>query len=186
LYDLVLVDVEGVDTWTRLHIRLTFARTGIPSYVRIAGSELDMERALASFCAYHDADDRIWRTAVGLSNEIIMGGGEAPMGLYHTHSMAPSHEVSTYQAETALTPDEKQTRIRLAYWSLSGEITYHDAEIASWVQDNQRWPEPIRDELSKLKTALDSGVDTQVSLPKHLIRGYLLLWTLFRDMREDE
>jgi len=183
LYDLVLLDVEGVDTRTRLRIRQQFAATGIPAYVRIAGSPTDMLNAEASYCAFHEQTDRIWAPSIGLSQELVMGGGSSPMGLFKAVTSGPSHRTVEYTGDTALSDSEKELRVRLAYWSLSGEITTDVNRITEWIRNIQEWPTTIRTELEKLRNCLELGIESDIYLPKHLVRSFVLLSSLttYRD-----
>jgi len=183
LYDLVLLDVEGVDTRTRLRIRQQFAATGIPAYARIAGSPTDMLNAEASYCAFHEQTDRIWAPSIGLSQELVMGGGSSPMGLFKAVTSGPSHRTVEYTGDTALSDSEKELRVRLAYWSLSGEITTDLDRITGWIRNTQEWPTTIKTELEKLKDCLELGTESDIHLPKHLVRSFVLLSSLttYRD-----
>jgi len=181
LYDLVLVDIESVDTRTRLTIRQQFAATGIPAYVRIAGTLADIQSAGASYCAFHEQDDRIWMPRIGLSQELIMGGGSSPMGLYKATTSEQTHRIAEYTGSTTLSESEKELRIRLAYWSLSGEITTDVDRIIEWTRDIRGWPTSIRPELEKLRDGLQLGIESNVDLPKHLVRSFVLLSSLVHD-----
>lgn len=179
LYDTVLIDVEGVDTMTRLSLRQKFAQMRTRAYVRVAGTTQDISTVASSFCAFHEVGDYIWAPKIGLSREIILGGGVAPLGLYVGVCQETTHSVPEYDPPVyAIDEQEQKISEQLAFWSLSGEISSDVIAIEHWVRDYREWPEKKRAELLKIEEALEYGVESEVHLPKHLIRGFVLLWKL--------
>lgn len=82
LYDLVLIDVEGVDNHTRLALRWELAQTGVPAYCKVLAREEDGLLLIRSWGAYAGKEDHLWTTLSYPGREFIVGRSRAPLGVY--------------------------------------------------------------------------------------------------------
>jgi len=84
--DVVIVDVESVNSWRRLMLRAKLAEeTKSPVFVRVFDTEDMINMIEQSCCSLKTASTRFWRTSSDPKNEAVVGGDETPLGLYKAH-----------------------------------------------------------------------------------------------------
>jgi hypothetical protein len=81
VYDLVLLDIDGVSPGKRLLVRSQLASSGTPVYCKVLVSPSDLLQLKSSFLAYRSVNDHAWVSRAYPDREMVLGGSSSPLGL---------------------------------------------------------------------------------------------------------
>lgn len=86
-YDMVILDMEAGTPKDRLELRWGLAKAGQTAgtrvYCRVLTDRQSVIDIVNTVQASPDSRDRAWVPQIGLGREVVVGGGVAPLGLYH-------------------------------------------------------------------------------------------------------
>lgn len=92
-YDVVIIDVEGVSTTTRLQLRQDIASQGPKCWVRCYDTQENIIEVHHSVCGLGQSEDRTWVPAISSGTEIIVGSSPLPLGLFKAIGSCHPEEV---------------------------------------------------------------------------------------------
>lgn len=82
VYDLVILDIDGVPPRKRLSLRSQLAQAGTPVYCKVLVNPVDLPQLMSSFLAYRAQGDQAWASRAYPERELVLGGSSAPLGLF--------------------------------------------------------------------------------------------------------
>jgi hypothetical protein len=93
-YDVVLVDIEGVDTLSRLKLRLAIAEQGPRCWVRCYDTKDIVKDIHQSACSLRKETDFTWSPSILMGLEIIVGCSDSPLGLFKATGQCTPQSIS--------------------------------------------------------------------------------------------